>query len=206
MEIQRGKNALKAITVEDIAYGDRENNKVFFTTPKDESGTNALLEKEAHILSTVQESNENERLNYNNQLTNLDIRYTSLTPLNSYIVRMMILEDEIKQVGESKLILPKTSFARKQTNAGTIGDKIVDPFRFKPVAVIVAVPSFEEQLKPGMLVHIIKPRVIVDGDAIVGYTDEYVHPDYNDNQVPQTPSNPDFGYAIISRQQIKVII
>jgi len=208
MEILKGKQNLKGITVEDIAH-EKSTNKVYFQTPfveGEEVVTNDFLVKEAATMTAVQSSEAEIRANYNSSITTLDPRYSSLKPLSSFIVRLFVMEDEIKKIGESSLILPKTSFARKQTNAGSIGDKIVDPFRFKPVAVIVAVPGYEAELQPGMLVHIVKPRVVVDGDVIVGYTDEYAHPDYNDTQVPQTVQDIDFGYAIISRQQIKVII
>lgn len=207
MEILKSKTSLKKTTAEDVAFGDTSKQQVFFqNTDVTPSNEGALLQRELEVLTNVQETEAVVRARYNNNLLNLDKRYTSLTPLNSYIVRLFILEDEVKQIGESSLILPKTTFTRKQTNAGGIGDKIIDPFRFKNVAVIVAVPKHESELKPGMKVHIVKPRPIVDGDAIVGYTAEYVHPDYNDSQVPQQPTAKDFGYAIISRQEIKVIV
>lgn len=207
MEILKSKENLKNTTVEDVAFAGTSKQQVFFQNADvTSSNEGALLQRELEVLTNVQETEAVVRARYNNNLLNLDERYTSLTPLNSYIVRLFILEDEVKQIGESSLILPKTTFTRKQTNAGGIGDKIIDPFRFKNVAVIVAVPKHESELKPGMKVHIVKPRPIVDGDAIVGYTAEYVHPDYNDSQVPQHPTDKDFGYAIISRQEIKVIV
>lgn len=208
MEILKSKGNLKNTTVEDVAFAGTSTQQVFFQDTENISSGNeaALLKRELDALTNTQENEAVVRAKYNNSLPNLDERYTSLTPLNSYIVRMFILEDEVKQIGESSLILPKTTFTRKQTNAGGIGDKIIDPFRFKSVAIIVAVPKHESELKPGMKVHIVKPRPIVDGDAIVGYTAEYVHPDYNDSQVPQSPKDVDFGYAIISRQEIKVIV
>ena len=207
MEILKGKNKLKSITAHDIAYEGVDNsNKVYFQTPTDETIPNTFLQDAAKSMEAVQGNEAAIRAGYNNSITTLDPRYTSLTPLTSYIVRLHILEDQVKKIGESSLILPTNSWARKQTNAGTIGDKIIDPFRFKSTAVIVAVPAYEKELQPGMTVHIVKPRPIVDGDSIMGYTNEYVHPDYNDPQVPQTPTDVDFGYAIISRQEIKVIV
>ena len=207
MEILKGKNSLKNVTVEDIAYSNRPTgDKVYFQTPADKTIPNDFIKKEAESMIAVQENEAAIRANYNKSLIILDPDYTSLRPLNTYIVRLSVMEDEVKKIGESSLILPKTSFARKQTNAGSIGDKIIDPFRFKPVAIIVAVPAYETEIQPGMMVHIVKPRVVVDGDTIVGYTDEYAHPNYNDTQVPQNVVDKDFGYAIISRQQIKVII
>lgn len=207
MEILKGKNKLKSITAHDIAYeGIEKPAAIYFQTPHDEAIPNTFLEDAAKSMEAVQGSEATIRANYNNNITNLDPRYTCLIPLTSYIVRIHILEDQVKKIGESSIILPTNTWARKQTNAGTIGDKIIDPFRFKATAVIVAVPEFEKQLQPGMIVHIVKPRPIVDGDSIVGFTNEYVHPDYNDSQVPQTPTDIDFGYAIISRQEIKVIV
>jgi len=207
MEILKGKNKLKSITAHDIAYeGVEKPATIYFQTPSDDTIPNTFLQDAAKSMEAVQGNEAAIRAGYNKNIANLDTRYTNLVPLTSYIVRMYILEDEVKQIGESSLILPKTTWTRKQTNAGTIGDKIIDPFRFKSTAVIVAVPAYEKELQPGMTVHIVKPRPIVDGDSIVGYTNEYVHPDYNDPQVPQTPTDIDFGYAIISRQEIKVIV
>lgn len=207
MEIVNGdqKAKMKSITVEDVAHGTNPN-QVFFQSGEIEKVPNTVFTKDAELMTQAQVSDSELRVQYNTAITTLNPEYAKLQPLNSYIIRMKVLEDEVKKIGDSKLILPKTSFARKQTNAGTIGDKISDPFRFTGVAVVVAIPEHETQLKPGMLVHIVKPRVIVDNESVLGYTDEYVHPDYNDTRVPQLVQDPDFGYAIISRQQIKVII
>lgn len=203
MNIQKGKNKLKNISVEDIAYQGRDKNKVFMQTSEKEKVNQVIPTKEYNV------DVENEiqtRKDYNTNIVNLDERYTKLVPLNSYIVRMQVMEDEVKKLGNIDLVLPTTSFERKKTQSGRLGDKIIDPFRFKQSAVIVAVPSYETELKPGMMVQIVKPRGMTDEDSVVGYEYEYVHPDYLYPMVPKSVTDPDFGYAIIPKQLIKVII
>lgn len=197
-----GKGKLKNITVEDVAYADRAKNKVFMQTTEHEATENAALKQEMDTRLELTLSQSDKRKQYNNNITNLDPRYTGYVPLGSYIIRLFIMEDEITKSG---LLLPSTATTRAKTNQG-LGDKIEDPFRFKQTAVIVAVPKHELELKPGDVVQIVKPRPAVDGDQVVGYEYEYVHHTYNFDRVPTNVQDPDFGYAIVPRTLIKVIV
>lgn len=206
MNIQNGKRKLKEITVEDIAFKDRQKNKVFMQNNNREEVDNEVFKKEAEGMTKNFTSELELRKNYNSSLTELDPRYTNLTPIDSYIVRMYVLEDEIKKLGSADLIIPTATFTRKQTNSGRLGDKIADPFRFKQMAVIVAVPSYETNLKPGMVVQVVPPTIIADDIDVVGFEYQYVHPDYPYPMVPKNVDNKDFGYSIIPKQRIKVIV
>lgn len=197
-----GKGKLKNITVEDVAYAGREKNKVFMQTTEHEATENAALKQEMDTRLELTLSQSDKRKQYNNNITNLDPRYTGYVPLGSYIIRLFIMEDEVTKSG---LLLPSTATTRAKTNQG-LGDKIEDPFRFKQTAVIVAVPKHENELKPGDIVQIVKPRPAVDGDQVVGYEYEYVHHTYNFDRVPTNVQDPDFGYAIVPRTLIKVIV
>ena len=197
-----GKSKLKNITVEDVAYAGREKNKVFMQTTEHEATENVALKQEMDIKIELTLTESDRRKTYNKNITKLDERYSKCTPLGAYIVRLFIMEDEITKSG---LLLPSLATTRAKTNQG-IGDKIEDPFRFKQTAVIVAVPKHENELKPGDIVQIVKPRPAVDVDQVVGYEYEYVHHTYNFERVPTNVQDPDFGYAIVPRTVIKVIV
>ncbi len=197
-----GKGKLKNITVEDVAYAGREKNKVFMQNTEHEAVENTALKQEMDIKIELTLTESGKRKKYNENIVNLDPRYTSYTPLGSYIIRLFIMEDEITKSG---LLLPSSATTRAKTNQG-LGDKIEDPFRFKQTAIIVAVPKHENELVPGNIVQIVKPRPAVDGDIVVGYEYEYVHHTYNFERVPTNVQDSDFGYAIVPRTVIKVIV
>ncbi len=196
MAFHKGKEKLKAITVEDIAYKNSGKNKVYMQGPPTEG---------APLLTTqpVFMDNDEGRVLYNEMLLNLDPDYAKLRPVGSYIVRMFVLTKSITPQG--LLILPNTK-VMGQSHSGFKKIEVTDPYQFHSKAVIVAVPEFEKEIEPGMVVQIVKPRTILQEDQVVGYEYEYAHPDYLLPQVPLLPSDKHFGYAIIPRTSIKVIV
>jgi len=202
MEIIKGKSQLKNTSVEDVAFKDRKKNSHYYNT-KPEAMENTAFKKDAELVDKGLKRTVTESQEYNANITKIDERFKTLKPLNSYIIRLCVAED--LQL-ESGIILPSIMTTRKQTNSGILGDKINDPFKFTSKAVIVATPTHEQELKQGMMVQVVRPRPIVDGDSIIGYENEYIHPDNPATQAPTNIKNPNFGYAIIPRQMIKVII
>lgn len=202
MEILKSNSKLKHTSVEDVAYEGRQKNSHFFNGKSDKMD-NAAFKKDAELVEQGYKRTLSDSQKYNAEIRVIDGRYTKLTPLASYIVRICVAEDKELSSG---IILPTMMSTRKQTNSGILGDKIPDPFKFTAKAVIVAIPEYEKELKAGDLVQIVRPRTIVDGDAIAGYEFEYIHPDNNSVQAPTNIKDKDFGYAIIPRNMIKVII
>lgn len=145
---------------------------------------------------------ESKRKTYNDNLTNLDPRYAGLTPLNSFIVRMHIRDIAKTRSG---LYIPDAKI-KSQSHSGMAEWEARDPFQFTQKAVIVAVPAFEQELQPGDMVQVVRPNMFTDKEEVLGYDTQYVHPDYVLNFVPTDPADPDFGYAIIPRTHIKVLI
>lgn len=204
MEIIKGKNHLKETTVEDIVHQDRKKNHFFMggapAEAVDPSVVKATLEGEKDQL----EKNQNKRQKYNNELTTLDEDYAVLKPLNSFIVRLEI-RGELKT--KSGLWLPSIGKVKtKAKGTGFDGDDLTDPYEFTSVAVIVAVPVYETELKQGDVVQIVKPQILTTGQDIVGYEWNYAHPDYKMPVVPTDPEDKHFGYAIIPRTHIKVVL
>lgn len=201
MEVIKGNKNLKDVTVNDVLY-PKNNNQIFFqdTTPTEKVD---YITKEAESLVKNAVTELEKRKNYNTNLRNLDSDYTKLTPLNSYIVRLAIVEDEITK---SNIILPKLVNVKAERKSGQGYDEIPDPFRFKSTAVIVSVPKYETTLKPGMLVQIAHFNMLTTSDEVVGYEYGYAHPDYNDKILPRQPDHKHFGYAIVPQQMIKVIV
>lgn len=201
MEVIKGNKNLKGTTVNDILY-PKNKDQIFFqdTTPTEKVD---YITKQAESLVQNAVTELEKRKNYNLNLRNLDPDYTKLTPLNSYIVRLAIVEDEITK---SNIILPKLINVKAERKSGQGYEEIPDPFRFKSTAVIVSVPKYETTLKPGMLVQIAYFDMIATSDEVVGYQNAYAHPDYNDKIVPRQPDHKHFGYAILPQQMIKVIV
>lgn len=202
MEVIKGNKNLKGTTVNDILYPTNKD-QIFFqdTTTSTEKVDYITKQGEAMVQNAVTELEK--RKNYNANLRNLDPDYTKLTPLNSYIVRLAIVEDEITK---SNIILPKLVNVKAERKSGQGYDEIPDPFRFKSTAVIVSVPKYETTIKPGMLVQIAHFNMLTTSDEVVGYEYNYAHPDYNDKIIPRQPDHKHFGYAILPQQMIKVII
>lgn len=205
MEIMKGKSKLKNTSVEDIVFEDRAKNQFFISNGDTQPVENVQFKKEAEGIVKNTLTDQEKRQAYNRNITNLDPNFTKLKPLGSYLIRMFVSEDEITKSG---LIIPSSAkhFTRSQTNSGFVGDKIPNPYRFTSKAVIVSAPEFEQELKPGMVVQVVQLLPIVDKDTVVDYQNSYIHPDDLSNTPTTDVEDPGFGYAIINRNAIKVIV
>lgn len=208
----KSERALKNISVESAAMSKQKKApSIYFTTPSEkdsektiqkESTMNPTNQNEGHFLKVAIDAAEDERQAYNANLTNLDPRYSSLTPLNSFIVRLHI-RDEMRT--KSGIILPGAKI-KSQSHSGMAEYSARDPFQFTGKAVIVSVPKFETELCPGDIVQIVRPQLFADKEEVLGYDVAYAHPDYQLSLIPTSPDHPDFGYAIVGRGSIKVLI
>lgn len=197
--------ARKSVTVNDVLYGTKKNQIFMNPNPGMPNSLElAALNATGLIgMKTGFEAENKNRSDYNNAIHQLDPRFTNLRPLNSYIVRFQLRLEEKR----SDLIVPASGDILLPSRSGKHKEAVKDPYRFKQVAIVVCVPEHETQLKPGMLVHCVGPNPIGNiDDGILGYDCEYLHPEYNQPVGPKDPKDKDFGYAIVDRGRIKVII
>lgn len=195
----------KGITVNDIAYGKNENQFFMNSSPGNMSPAEmaALSSTKLIGINTNFEVENKKRIEYNNNIQNLDPRFERLESLGMFIVRYKVRIEERK----SDLIIPNTSEVLVESRSGKFREKVKDPYRFSQVAVVVVVPKYETELKPGMLVHTNMPKPFGNVDeGIFTYDVEYLHPDYIHEFGPKDVENPDFGYGIVERSRIKFII
>lgn len=191
---------MKKITVEQVAMEKNlPKNKIYFTNTDDR--VEELASKRKPDVA-VEDPMEKKRTEYNNSITTLDPKYTALAPINSFIVRIFVRD---KMRTESGVYLqPKQVLWESRNSTKT---KVhVDPWQFTSKAVIVSVPSHETYLKPGDIVQIVSPQSIASEAEVLGYEYQYAHPDYMEPQMPKDPQHQHFGYAIIHREMIKVLI
>ena len=107
---------------------------------------------------------------------------------------------------KSGLILPSIGKAQGKTRNGYDDDVVNDPYNLSQKAIIVATAPHETILVPGTLVHIAHLQTIVHERQVVGYEAQYLHPDYPHAIGPKDVADQDFGYALVSRARIRVII
>lgn len=207
MNIHKGKQKMKDNTINDILYEGQTGKQFAFTqegnTSTSEAMTAALFntgeKMAANMVSEIQQ-----RQHYNNTIKDLDPMYTSLIPLGSVIVRIELIEDEIKK--DTGLIIPKLVTVKADRQSGQGTDAAPDPFRFRKTAIIVALPRQSVDLKVGMRVQLVNMQMLTDKGQVVGYSYEYAHPEYDEPMISRIPTNPHFGYAIVPFSNIKVII
>ena len=185
----------------DIATKDRP--RPFFVTERPSHEHVAVKNAINTMYNTDGPEKENEkRIQYNESITTLDPLYSTVEPLGSYIVRFYVRTMPKK----SKLILPVTGEILQPHKSGLVQEKALDPYRFSSKAVLVAVPEGEGQLKQGMIVQCVTPKPIGEGETVYGYEAEYLHPSYEEKLGPRDTEHRHYGYAILPRTWIKVIL
>lgn len=201
--IHKGKGKLKGTTIEDIAYKDRNKNQVFMQST--EKGL-LLDPSTAAAVASKQKLDELDRKAamrkaYNDKLTELDELYADLDPLGDFIIRYAVKPVRFTENG---ITTYEQRMVRGKTRNGHLDDAVPDPFEFQQVAVIVAAPTHEQHLTAGTLMQVVTPEIGIIERQVVGYQNEYVHPTFIDNKVPQSCDNRHFGYAIVSRGWLRV--
>ena len=209
MNQHSSKGKLKKANVMDVAFKDQiaearsknfyMQNSLIGDVPAEE--VRRALEASSGVDALLAE--QRARQAYNSKIFALDNRYKVLQPLESFIVRLMVKEAVQTNAG---LILPSLNKAQGKTHNGYDDDPVTDVYNFAQKAVIVSSPSHEVVLVPGTLVHMTPVQIIVQQREVVGYEFQYVHPDFQGTTVPKSITDQDFGYAIIPRNRIRVII
>jgi hypothetical protein len=205
--IHKGRKRLKDTTIESIIDSKRPlKQQVFMGNTNSglilDPATTHAIERNKMIDATTREFEA--RKTYNNNLINLDPLYSELRPLESFIVRLAVLPLDIDEVTGILMSQPRT--VPIYGAQGVVKDRIIDPWQFGSEAVIVSVPEREQFIKPGDIMQIVTPKSMLDGEQIVSYEACYLHPSYHGTQVPKLMNDPHFGYAIIPRSWLKVIL
>lgn len=202
MNIHQGKENLKNETLNDFIESKREKpTSVYFSTPIEEG--NAYWSGKEQIVKAFTDDAEKRKW-YNENLGDLDPIYSGLSPLDGYIVRMTVREYVESKTG--LLIVNPDMTQSVRPGSHTPGDAIRNPYDFDSVAVIVAVPKFETNLKAGDFVQIVRPRPEVVADQVVHYEMGYAHPEYKLGELPKNVESRHFGYALIPYNRIKVLL
>lgn len=204
--IHKGKKKLRETSIEDIAMRNvPKKQQVFMQNGK----KNLILPQSTQMavnskkLKDALDKQIEQRNDYNNKLIELDPLYETLKPIGSFIVRYSLLPIVTNDMG---LVINEDRKVSLQTDNGHLKGKIVDPYQFNSVAVIVAMPEHETFLKKGQLCQTVLPKTMTMGDVVVGYEYNYMHPSAGAADITKDITNPHFGYAIIPKQWIKVLL
>lgn len=152
----------------------------------------------------------NEKLKeYNQNITNLNPKYSKLVPRQKVLVRVFTKELEVT---ESGIYIPNIERVPipTQSGFGSIGE-VESPYPYATKAVVVAVPAFMQDLKPGMVVQLGEaptkgvPMGGGSGAAIV-IPKNYTHYEYNQAAPPTDPENEHYGYLLVDSRDIEIIL
>lgn len=190
--------------------------KFYFNTSKPEkvvektAGERVLQEKaeraeleRQEFLTKLEEENQN-IINYNNNINNISSLYLKFKPVDALLVRVFVRE----LLTTSKLIAAYYSdmICIPNSTAGGCHHTITDPYRYDSKAMIVCTPENERFYKPGEVVNIphalVKSVTPIDANLEVSWS--FTHPIYGANPAPpQDKTNIHFGYLLLPRQMIK---
>lgn len=157
------------------------------------------------------EESVSQRKAYNEKVTALNPKYSTLQPNAGFILRCFILTGD-EGLKDSNLIvgtegLPKVKVKTRAEVGNVRGGQwkeVTDRYAYKGKAVIVAVPNVETDYKPGDIVQINAPIThCPQEESDFQVVDQwYLHPDSKHVVPPYDVTDEDFGYILISRSQI----
>lgn len=153
------------------------------------------------------EESISQRKAYNEKITELDPKYSTLQPNAGFILRCFIMTGDEGMNDSSSLIIGTEGLPKipvKTRNGQAVWREVVDKFAYRGKAVIVAVPSVESDYKPGDIVQINAPRTacpLPESDFQL-VEQAYLHPDSKHINAPTDVTDEDFGYVLVSRSQI----
>lgn len=203
MNIHQGKKKMKGATLEDFIESKKDKPvSVSFAQAAEKNLNYDWMQKEAVVKAFTDDAEK--RKWYNDNLKEIDPLYASLKPLDGYIIRMSVREYVESKTG--LLIVNPDMTQSVRPGSHTPGDAIRNPYDFDSVAVIVAVPHYDTQLKPGDMVQVVRPRPEVVGDQVVHYENGYAHPEYKLGELPKSVESRHFGYALVPFNRIKVLL
>lgn len=148
-----------------------------------------------------------QRKAYNEKVTELDPKYSTLQPNAGFILRCFIMTGDEGMRDDSALIIGTEGLPKipvKTRNGQAIWREVTDKFAYRGKAVIVAAPSVETDYQPGDIVQINAPRTacpLPESDFQI-VEQAYLHPDSKHLNPPTDVTDEDFGYVLVSRAQI----
>lgn len=190
-------------------FPDTEKEKVKEAIQQGEAEqilSGALFRDINRMVGSMEESIA-QRKTYNEKVTELNPKYSTLQPNAGFILRCFILNGDEGMSDSSSLIIGKEGFPKipvKTRNGQAIWQEVVDKYAYRGKAVIVAVPSVETDYKPGDIVQVNTPRTacpLPESDFQI-VENAYLHPDSKHINAPSDVTDEDFGYILISRSQI----
>lgn len=145
---------------------------------------------------------------YNKNITIFDELYTSVKPLNGYIVRVFLFEPE---VSGGVLIPYKQLVSVPTANGQAEYAEIESPYPYTNKAIVVACPPTAQFLKAGDVVQLgnnpVKPQVQGRGhNATVSIPSAYLHPEAKTFQLPTKVNDRHYGYLYIPSHEIIAIL
>lgn len=146
---------------------------------------------------------------YNENITNFDEKYTSITPRFDVLCRVFVRPLERSEGG---LIKSNLAPIQADTKSGVGNIYIEDPYSFDRKAVVVCVPNGVTDLKQGDIVSLsrgaIQKEILGRGDdSIPRIRNSFVHPDLsNPDETPMNPEDINYGYMLIPPYELKTIL
>lgn len=151
---------------------------------------------------------------YNEEIYNINPKYSSIKPRFDVLVRVFLKE---VYKDESGLLLPHTLPVKVPTQSGIPGTHVgyvENPFPYSQKAVVVSVPSEITDIAPGDTVYLNKMQVVAhtegkSDNAFIDIPNKFVHPDESNKYfsgVPYDPADDNYGYLLIPSYDIKIKI
>ena len=146
---------------------------------------------------------QEEHGDYNNTITELDKRYTSIKPTRSILVRVFA---KMPAISDSGLLIDQPIKVPIQTiNGRGIQGYTQSPYPVTDKAIVVSVPeAYEYTYKQKDIVQLgdIPVRCPFPGDSTVVPMYAYTHPDYPNEFVPTKVTDKDYGYYLVPENLI----
>ena len=169
--------------------------------------------KYADEFSFISEEHADKLKKYNEELNNINPVYGNLIPFTKILVRVMVKELEKTEGG---LYMPNMLEVPIPTQSG-LGhvEQAENPWPYTRSAIVVAVPeSFKNStfVSLSILDKVILSSSPVKGHAMskgrgaaIGIANSFTHPlEYKNNQPPTDPSNPHYGYLLVSMSELEM--
>lgn len=173
--------------------------------PKPEK-TNKSLERSDLEQFTKKEVKE--FIDYNESITTLDEKYSTLSFRNRMVLVRMFIKDFTQK--SDSLHYSKMEYLKIASGIddSVIYDEFPNPFPFTRKAVVVS--SNIKDLSPGKIVALHEKPTVVLQKQDQGYPvirGGFIHPSDEDDYMtpPQDPKDPNYGYVLINEQNIQLI-
>lgn len=204
MNINKSNKKRKEFTMNEFIHKEPSLQVPIIQNPGDADLSNILNKAQASSSIDARihniEKDYKERVEYNENLSNIDSDYSSLTPLRDVLVRVSArVHKKNDSLGLLPIDAPKVPV--KSMNTKGVWKYVDDFYLFSTTAIVVSANEYSP-LKKGDFVHIsaecisvIAPQAQNDQLIIPKYG--YVHPSKEWDDIPTKPTDKDYGYLLI---------